>query len=190
MSQEELIELCIKKDASAWDEFIRRYQELVRKAVHYRLNKALRNDADDIAQEVFLMLWKDDKLSGLRDVSRLKSWLTVVTMNLTRSFVRASYKKSMYEELPGSKSAMIEDIITSNDPNPAKSAEIKEAMSHTEYKISALREKERIALELKAYEGQTQREISGIMGIPVNTVASLIHRTRLKICGRMTREEV
>ncbi len=181
MSREELIELCIKKDVSAWDEFIRTYQDLVRKAVHYRLNKALRNDVDDIVQEVFLMLWKDDKLSRLRDVSRLKSWLTVVTMNLTRSFVRASYKKAMYEELPGSKSAMIEDIITSNEPNPAMSAEIKETMAHTEDRINALKENERIALELKTYEEHTQKEISGIMNISSNTVASLIRRAKIKI---------
>ena len=102
-------------------------------------------------------------------------------MNLTRSFVRASYKKSMYEELPGSKSAMIEDIITSNDPNPAKSAEIKEAMLHVEGGIGALKEKERIALELKTYEGQTQKEISRIMNISSNTVASLIRRARIEI---------
>ena len=75
MSTEELIERCIKKDGSAWEEFIRKYQSLVRKAVYYRLHNVLRNDVDDIVQEVFLALWKDDKLSSLRDVSRLKGWL-------------------------------------------------------------------------------------------------------------------
>ena len=69
MSREELIELCIKKDVLAWDEFIRKYQNLVRKAVYYRLHNVLRNDVNDIVQEVFLALWKDDKLSSLR-VSR------------------------------------------------------------------------------------------------------------------------
>ena len=46
MSIEELIERCIRKDGSAWDEFIRQYQGLVRKVAYYRFNNVLRNDVE------------------------------------------------------------------------------------------------------------------------------------------------
>jgi len=181
MSTEELIGRCIKKDGSAWDEFIRTYQSIVRKAVYYRLNKVLRNDADDIVQEVFLMLWKDDKLSRLRDASRLKGWLAVVTMNLARSFARVSCKRNSYEKLLDVDATIAEDVVASGESDPAKSAEIKEAMLRVEDRINVLKEKEKIALELKAYEGQTQEGISMVMNIPSNTVASLIRRARIKL---------
>jgi len=195
MSQEELIALCVKKDRQAWDEFVRTYQGLVRKAAYYRLSKSLRNDVDDIVQEVFLMLWKDDKLSKLRDASRLKGWLVVVTMNLTNSFSRVSYKRSrivrsIHDKLSGDEAETVEDTIASGQPDPARSAEINEEFSRVEETLDTLKRKERFALELKAYKDHTQEDISEAMNIPVNTVASLIRRARLKVCGRMMSEEV
>ena len=119
MSTEELIERCIKKDGSAWEEFIRKYQSLVRKAVYYRLHNVLRNDVDDIVQEVFLALWKDDKLSRLRDVSRLKGWLAIVTINLTTSYSKLPYKRwrmtrSIHERPSNDKTITFEDLVTSS----------------------------------------------------------------------------
>ena len=178
MSTEELIERCIKKDGSAWEEFIRKYQSLVRKAVYYRLHNVLRNDVDDIVQEVFLTLWKDDKLSSLRDASRLKGWLAIVTINLTTSYSKLPYKRwrmtrSIHERPSNDKTITFEDLVTSSQPDPARCAEIKETISCVEKRIDTLKMKERTALKLHTYDGQTQKDIAAIMNIPTNTVASL-----------------
>ena len=188
MSTEELVERCIRKDESAWEEFVRQYQGLVRKAVYYRLNDVLRNDIDDIVQEVFLTLWKDDKLLKLRDASCLKGWLFIVTINLTASYGRPSYKKwnvtrSIHEKPPYDKSVTLEDTIASSQPDPARSAEIRETISCVEEGIDTLNTKERTALELNVYDGQTQKDISEIMNIPTNTAASLIRRAKIKVRG-------
>ena len=186
MSQQELVELCIKKDRQAWDEFIRQYQGLVRKAVCHRLNNAIRNDIDDIVQEVFLTLWKEDKLSSLKDASRLKGWLFIVTINLTSSYGRLPCKrwkltKSIHDKPSYDKSVTFEDTITSTQPDPAKFAEIKETISCVEEGMGTLKTKERIALELNIYDGQTQKDIASIMNIPTNTAASLIRRAKIKV---------
>ena len=186
MSTEELIERCISKDACAWDAFIRQYQGLVRKAVYYRLNKGLRNDVDDIVQEVFLGIWKDDKLSKLRDASRLKGWLFIVTINLTSSYGRLPCKRlkmtrSIHERPSYDKSVTFEDAIISKQPDPARSAEIKETISYIEKRIDALKMEERTALKLHAYDGQTQKDIAALMNIPANTAASLIRRAKIKV---------
>lgn len=186
MSTEEMIERCIRKDVSAWDEFIRQYQGLVRKIVYYRLNKVLRNDVDDIVQEVFLTLWKDDKLSKLRDVSRLKGWLIVVTINLTANYGRIPYKRckmtrSIHEKLSDQEAVTLEDTIPCNQPDPARSAETGEEISYIEEEMNDLKTKERRALRLKVYDGKKQCDVARIMGIPANTVASLVHRARIKV---------
>ena len=186
MSTEELIERCIRKDGSAWDEFIRQYQGLVRKAVYYRLNNVLRDDVDDIVQEVFLTLWKDDKLLKLKDISRLKGWLFIVTINLTSSYGRLPCKRlkmtrSIHERPSYDKSVTFEDAIISKQPDPASSAEIKETISYVEKRIDTLKSEERTALKLHAYDGQTQKDIAGIMNIPTNTAASLIRRAKIKV---------
>ena len=186
MSTEELIDRCRRKDAHAWDIFIRQYQGLIRKAVYYRLNNAIRNDVDDIVQEVFLALWNGDKLSRLRDTSRLKGWLVVVTINLTLSYGRIPYKrqkvtKSIYERLSDDKPATFEDIITSDKPDPARSAEMTETISRTEEGIGVLNTKEKTALELNVYDGETKKQIARIMNIPTGTASSLIHRAKIKV---------
>ena len=186
MSTEELVERCIRKDESAWEEFVRQYQGLVRKAVYYRLNNVLINDVDDIVQEVFMTLWKDDKLLKLRDTSRLKGWLAIVTINLAASYSglprkRCKMTRSIHEKLSYDKSVTLEDTITSSQPDPARSAEIKETISCVEEGIGTLKAKERRALKLNIYDGQTQEEISEIMNIPANTAASLIRRAKIKV---------
>ena len=188
MSTEELIERCIKKDGSAWEEFIRKYQSLVRKAVYYRLHNVLRNDVDDIVQEVFLALWKGDKLSSLRDVSRLKGWLAIVTINLTASYSKLPYKRwkmtrSIHERPSNDKAITFEDLVTSNQPDPARCAEIKETISCVEKGIDTLKMEERTALKLHTYDGHTQKDIAAIMNIPANTAASLIRRAKIKVRG-------
>ena len=190
MSVEEMVERCIRKDQVAWDEFVRRYQSLIRKVAYYKLYKtsstAPRNDVDDIVQEVFLMLWKDDKLSKIRDISRLSGWLAVVTINMVATYRRQQYKRdsvtmSLDEQL-------LEDIVSCNQPDPARVAETKEAISWLEYEINKLRDKEKEAFMLKVYAGDTQNRISGIMGIPANTVASLVRRAKIKVRNSVTEE--
>ena len=186
MSTEELIARCIKKDESAWNEFIRQYQGLVRKAVYYRLNNILKDDVDDIVQEVFLTLWKDNKLLKLRDISCLKGWLAVVAINLTASYGRRPYKRckitrSIHEKTPDKEHVAFEDTIPCRQPGPARAAEAGEEISCIEEEIRNLKTKERKALRLKVYNGRKQCDIARIMGIPANTVASLVRRAKMKV---------
>jgi len=186
MSIEELIERCIRRDSSAWDEFIRRYQGLVRKAVYYKMSRPIRNDVDDIMQEVFLALWKDDKLSKIRDFSRLQGWLVVVTINLTASYSRLQYKRwkitrSINEKPFDNEYMAFEDTIMSGQPDPARSSEIKEAISYVEEGMANLNAKERRALRLTVYDGKKQRDVARIMGVPANTAASLVRRAKIKV---------
>ena len=190
MSTEEMVRRCIKRDKAAWNEFVRRYQDLVRKAVYYKLYKtssrAHRNDVDDIVQEVFLALWKDNKLAKLRDISSLAGWLAVVTINQTATSRRRQHKKdimttSLNEQILEDLATTLEDVIPCNHPDPAKVAEIREVTAIVAQRIGELRSKERRALRLKINNGKKQEDIASIMDIPVNTVASLIRRAKMKL---------
>ena len=52
--------------------------------------------------------------------------------------------------------------------------------------MNVLKKEEKVALELKLYDGQTQKDISEIMDIPANTAASLIRRAKIKVRGGIT----
>lgn len=190
MSTQELIEKCISRDKLAWNEFVLRYEGLVRRAVHYKLNRmnsrSLRSEADDIVQEVFLMLWRDNKLTRLKDLSCLKSWLVIVTLNRTSNYCQKRWRdqrmtRSLNEGITSDESYTLEDVIPSKASTPDRSLGIKEMLEDVTQRVNRLKEKERKVLELNLYAGKKQSDIADMLDIPVGTVASLITRAKSKV---------
>jgi RNA polymerase sigma-70 factor, ECF subfamily len=88
---------CAKGDKQAWDEFITRYSRLIYNYIYSVLDcggadQTLRASADDIFQEIFVILSKDNfhklKSYQARSGCTLASWLRVVTVNFTLSYAR------------------------------------------------------------------------------------------------------
>jgi RNA polymerase sigma factor (sigma-70 family) len=75
---ETLLARCRNGDASAWDQFVRRYERLVY-SVAVR-NGATAEDAADITQMTFVELL--DHIDDLRDTERVASWLMTVARRI------------------------------------------------------------------------------------------------------------
>ena len=189
MKTEELVERCIRRDRLAWNEFVHKYQGLVKRAVYYKLNKmnsrSLMSEADDIVQEVFLMLWRDNKLTQLKDLSSLKGWLVIVTINKTLNHCKRRWKeqqrtRSLNQSL-GDDGFTLEDIIPSRAFDPNKALAVKEMVESVRHGVNMLKKKERRALELNLYGGKRQTDIADVMDIPVGTVSTLISRAKRKV---------
>lgn len=194
MSTAEMVRRCIRKDQIAWNVFVKRYQDHVRKAVYYKLYKtssrAPRSDVDDMVQEVFLVLWQGNKLAQLRDISCLAGWLAIVTINLVASYRRGIYRKDMVttslnEQISEDINATLEDVIPCTHLNPAQLVETNEKVLQLEDIINSLRMSERKALRLKVHDRKSQNEIAKIMNLPIGTVASLICRAKMKVRDEM-----
>ena len=189
MTTEELVGRCIKRDKLAWNEFVLRYEGLVRRAVHYKLNRMnsryLRSEADDVIQEVFLMLWRDNKLSKIRDISSLKSWLVIVTINKTSNYCKHRWRdqqklRSLSQTLTED-GFTLEDVIPDRNYDPARAFDVKEMRKIVSQRINSLRKKERRALELNLMGGKRQSDVAKVMDIPIGTAASLIGRAKRKL---------
>ena len=189
MNTEELVEKCVKRNKHAWNEFVRQYESLVRRAVLYKLNRmnsrSLKSEADDIVQEVFLVLWKDNKLTSLKDLSCLKSWLVLVTINKTLTYCKRRWKdqqktRSLNQGL-AEDGFTLEDVIPSGAFDPREALEVKEMAEHAKKEMSYLKRKERRVLELSLIEGKKQIDIAEIMDMPTGTVASLIRRAKKQV---------
>jgi len=190
MSNEELIVLCAKRDRSAWDEFIARYEGLVRKAVYYKLrrmnSRSLWNDADDIVQEVFLTLWEGNKLSSVRDASKLGSWLFMVAANNVVNYCRKRWKreraeKSLSEPVSGDEVFTLEDVVFSEKPDPGEEVESMDALEFIDKCLDSLKERERTILRDNLYDGRKQVEIADDLGVPAGTVCAVIRRGKEKL---------
>jgi len=188
MNAEELVARCVRRDRKAWTEFVREYEGLVKRAVWYKINrmnsKALRSEADDIVQEVFLKLWEDNKLTSVRDTSKLKGWLVIVAINKTINYATRRWNKEKWtrslEEKLVDEELTLEDVIPAKGNDPAKLLELKELTERALHEISTLKIRDRKILNL-SLGGKRHTDIAEKMSMPVNTVATIISRAKGKV---------
>lgn len=121
-----------------------------------------KTEAEDIYQEVFLKLLKDN--TDFRDEEHLKAWLLKVAINLCKDFFKSSWFQ---------KKTPIEDIIEQG-AEQQYCAEIWAA-------VSALPNKERIIFHLFYQEGYQTDEIAKILALNPATVRTRLRRARNRL---------
>lgn len=126
-----------------------------------------REDAEDTAQEVFLKLWRSEKVFESED--HMRFWLTRVAVNECRRAVRW-YKRNVPVEEP-----------------PESGAE--DGKNELLETVLALPEKLRVASYLFYYEGYSTREIARLTSAPEATVRSRLSRSRKKLRDILKEEE-
>jgi RNA polymerase sigma factor (sigma-70 family) len=187
MTTEELIQKCIKKDYTAWNEFVRRYRALVIRGVRYKLKKLNvnlpSNEFHDIVQEIFLHIWEKEKLSSVKDAACVRGWLAMISVNMTFNYCKNkrfrlerdawSLDKDICSDRPG---VTLGTILPSLKLDNGKTLESNELGGLIEKEISKLSPKQQLALKLNLYEGKTQKDVARIMNVPESAVAALIKR--------------
>src|SRR5213592_4167208 len=107
-----LMELVSGGDTSAFEELIERHQSLVAGTVARMLGS--NSDVEDIAQQVFIRVWK----SARRYVPRAKftTWLLKITRNLVFNELRRAKR---HAHVPLQPEAVAEDPPLKDEANPA-----------------------------------------------------------------------
>jgi RNA polymerase sigma-70 factor, ECF subfamily len=131
--------------------------------------RMLRDDAEaeDVAQETLLRLWRN--AAGLElGEGGVRPWLRRVAANLCIDRVRAQKNTSLGDALP-------------EEAEPAgqmtRLAE-RELGRRVDAALKGLPERQRLALTLFHYEGMSQVEVGEVMGISDEAVESLLARAR------------
>ena len=189
MTTEELLKKCVNKEYAAWDEFARRYRGLVTRSVRYKLNRLnARISGDefrDVVQEVFLLIWEKDKLKAVKNTVCLKSWLVIVSLNVTSNYCRKkafrdsagtlSLDEAPNADLPGlTRGSMVPSLKL----NTARTLETNELKDLLEKEIAKLGIRQQLILKLNVYDGKKQKDIAKIMNIPEGTVATTLKRVK------------
>jgi len=186
MDTAELIKKCSEKDSKAWNEFVRRYMGIVTRAVRYKLGNLgasyAKADVHDIVQEIFLVIWEKDRLSGIKSAESVRGWLAIVSINFTVHYCRKNIFKNGNRCIPLDSPCNEETgELTLRSIIPSSSDVLEELKANDlsqiiNSEISKLAHKQQLALKLNIFDGMKQKEIAAIMNIPEGTVAILISR--------------
>ena len=173
ISDDELIAMYRDGDAEAFDALFDRY----RAPVHNFARSMLRTPAaaEDVLQETFLAVARATTRYEPR--GRFRIWLMRIVRNRCLNWLASErVRQAVIAETD------LEIVAPeSNDPPPARRLEAHEDLRLVREAIWRLPERQREAIVLYAFEQLTYKEIAEVLGVPINTVKTLIHRARAEL---------
>jgi len=162
-TDEELIALFRDGDPSAFEELVRRHDQRVYNLCLRMLGKP--EDARDAAQDAFLSSLR--KLSSFRGDARFSTWLHRIAVNACYDTLRRRQRRpeEALPEEPG--------------PAPGDVAEAAAEAVDVQQALLQIPEDFRAVLILHDVQDVAYEEIAEILGVPVGTVKSRLHRGRV-----------
>jgi RNA polymerase sigma-70 factor (ECF subfamily) len=165
--KEGVADALLRGEKGAWDAFVRRYAGLIAAAVRAIAREP--GEVEDLAQEVFLRLCKDDfRLLRSYDPARagLSTWITIVARSTARDALRRRRPVAVpIETVPETRLAV--------DPvEPQRKLKLPEAL---------LSPRQREILAMLYDRDMEVAEVANALGIDPQTVRSAHHKAMLKL---------
>jgi len=167
LAQDALSDALLNGDSAAWEGFVRRYGGLIIAAVRGIAPNP--GDIDDLTQEVFVRLCKDNfRLLRTYDPTRaaLSTWLTIVARSTARDALRRRRAESVPLE------AVPEAQLAVDPVEPVRKLKLPEAL---------LSPRQREILAMLYDREMDVAEVASALGIDPQTVRSAHHKAMVKL---------
>ena len=167
-----------RDDDAAFAELLARYWRQVFGRFYRRLGD--RQEAEDLAQDVFLRLYRYRKRYEPR--AKFATWLFHIAQNVLRNALR-SRRRHARVRLGGSAGPVEEDCLPESgrqalwDP-PSRPLEQAEVAVLVRSAVSGLGDRQRTALEMHQFQDRTCAEIAAEMDMSPKAAKSLLYRAR------------
>jgi len=167
---EQEIRACLdqKRYQEAFDLLLPEFQSKVLRLAYAMLGDAAL--AEDLAQEVFVRAWK--ALSGFRGQSSVSTWIYAITRNACLTAIKAA---------AGKKESSLDERGIARAAEQAGRAPSVHATIDIARLLEQLPEKHRQALRLYYLEEKSYAEVSRLLGWPMGTVKTCLHRARKEL---------
>ena len=169
MTDEQIIGRVRGGETRMFGELVHRYQDPVYGMVVRAVGG--REDAQDIAQEVFLRVFRG--LDGFKGESKFSTWLYRVTWNLCADWLRRNRR-------PDRRAAMVAE----SDSLPDRRVNLEEGFLEEEQRgevrraMGKLDERYRGVVNLHYYQKLSYDQIAFVLDMPVKTVETRLYRAR------------
>lgn len=177
-----LIDLTLAGNRDAFGELVLKHQDRLFGTLVHVLGSV--HDARDVSQEAFLSAY--EKLGTFRREASFYSWLFRIAYNAAVSSRRRTCLGR--SSLDDQKSRIgLEPADLHSGTDPASHLQSQEAQEQVRLALEQLGPEYRDAVVLKEIEGLKYEEIAELLGCPVGTVRSRIHRARQLLREKLAR---
>ncbi len=182
LSDQEVVEYALGGAEAAYRELTRRYQRPVFSLI-YRMVRD-RELAEDLAQETFVKVL--NAIERYRPEFKFSSWIFKIANNAAIDHLRRRELETL--SIEGGPDALTPDRqaatalqIGARGESPLEELEARELGGHIERAIASLRPEYRACIILRHLEDRPYEEIAEILGLPLGTVKTYIHRARAEL---------
>ena len=168
-------------EAGAFEELVENYQHRLIAVMHHVIGSA--DEAEDLAQEVFLRIYRARK--KYRPRSKFSTWLFTIANNLALNLLRSRQRKP---EVPlnvrdsgslGPRPA--EQLVKDKATPPSQRVQKLELNAVIRAALDNLNERQRMAVILNKFEDMNYAEIAEVMKLSTQAVKSLLSRARTNL---------
>jgi len=174
-----LVEACRAGNTEAFGLLVSRYQDRLYPTV-YRLTGCA-EEAHDLLQDAFLRAF--EKLDLFQGESSFYTWVYRIAVNLALSGRRR--RRPVLRLHNGKGGPDIDPPYDSPESDPAAPLERAELEKLVQEGLSSLAPDHRAVIVMKEFDGLHYDEIGAMLGIPVGTVRSRLHRARCELRDRL-----
>ena len=172
VSNSELVKKSQLGDKSAFEELVKRHQELVI-SLSFKLT-GNRELANDVAQEAFIRAWK--AIGKFRGDSTFGTWIYRITVN-TAWTLRKKAKKHYSLNIEDTQ----EPVVVDEKKDPELVAINSDLSLVLRKALNQIPLEQRIIVELKNIEGRSHKEIADYLDISVTAAKVRLHRAHQKL---------
>lgn len=174
-----------KGDEEAFGQLVRRYQGRVFALAFHLVRQ--RDDAEDLAQEIFLKIFRAIRSYNFR--ASFGAWVSRVAVNHCYDHLRRqrSSKVTYYWQLPDERRQMLESGLGGGEapgPNIEEEAVLKDLVAKL---LDRAPPEDRTVLVLKEVEGRSVEEVGEILGWTPSKVKVRLHRARKRMLADLKR---
>lgn len=171
----EIVKKVVEGDENAFEELVKKYEHSVFNTIYRYIGNS--DEAHDIAQEVFIKVWRHVK--SFKGKSKFSTWLYRIVVNQCLNYRSKHKEKLISLEETTEKGKIPESLKVEINFKHRRKAEI------VRKAIDDLPGRQRIALILSRFESKTYAEIAQIMGVSLSSVESLIFRAKENLRSKL-----
>jgi RNA polymerase sigma-70 factor (ECF subfamily) len=165
-------------DNSAFGELVELYHQRLVTVMHHLVGRG--DEAEDLAQEVFLRVFRSRKKYHPR--AKFSTWLFAIANNLALNHLRNRQRKPVVA-LPARDSGPLgprpaEQLVAGREQPPDHAMQERELAAVVRAALETLNERQRVAVVLNKFEDMNYAEIAEVLGLTTKAVKSLLSRAR------------